>query len=100
MLPMNIQFFAPYCSLPITSTAPRMRTDNIASGRRMVFVLSRSRSHQPRTKNATTPAKTIIICLNISSGTDEAMIERPIDERKNASVSTSKPVRRMLRMAK
>ena len=98
--PMCIQFFAPYSSLPSTSTAARMRTERIASGRRIFFVLSRSRSHQPSTKNEMTPAKTIIICLSISSGTEEAMTESPMEDRKNAMVSTSKPLRLMLRMAK
>lgn len=97
---MNIQFFAPYCSRPSTKTAASSSTAPTAAGRRMVFVLSRSRSHAPKRKNETTPAKTIIIWRNISDGTEVAMTERPMVERKNATVSTSKPVRLMLRMAK
>ena len=42
----------------------------------------------------------IIIWRNISDGTEVAMTDRPMVERKNAMVSTSKPVRLMLRMAK
>ncbi len=76
MLPMNIRFFrAPYCSLPITSTAPRMSTDPSIAAAAGVWSLScqdrEATSREQKTQRRR--QKTIIICLNISSGTDEAL---------------------------
>ena len=51
-------------------------------------------------KNSTTETMMSIICLNISAGAEVATTDRPRVVRKKASISTSKPLRRMLRMAK
>jgi len=73
---------------------------NIATTTRIFLVLSRSLSHQPMMKNSTTETMMSIICLNISAGAEVATTDRPRVVRKKASISTSKPLRRMLRMAK
>ena len=59
---------------------------------------SRSRRDQQRKRNSTMPAPMQTSCLVSSPGASEAMTASPRVQRKKAMVSTSKPVRRRMRI--
>ena len=92
--PSCTQFFAPNFSTPNTRLNASSAIPNAAARYRTRFTRSRLRRNSPNTMKNTTPMTMASSSFVSADGSLEAMTHRPIVHRKNARLSTSKPLRR------
>ena len=85
---------------PIARFAASSSSARIAIGQRSALTRPRSRSHQPKRKNSTTPASSKISWNVSSPGVAVAQIASPSVHRKKAIVSGSKPERSIERISR
>jgi hypothetical protein len=93
--PIKIQRTAPNALVPKINVAASMMGPSIEIGLRSSLVLSRSRKNNPIAKNRHIPSDMKITCLISSVGALVATTERPIVDKKNPMVSTSKAILRI-----
>ena len=91
--PRSIQFLEPYSVNPSAIFTAKSARAMTHISQRVFLARLRLRKNQPRVMKTARPITAATICFSRAEGDDEAVHANPRVTRKNAMISTSKPVR-------